>query len=108
MTTTEPPGTTAASIDPADVSDALELLSDETRLAIVLELAAEGAVPDDDPMSFSTLRRRVGVRDSGRFNYHLDRLRDRYVEHGPDGYRLTSQGVAVAATVTGVANPLSA
>ncbi len=107
MTTTEPPRA-ASAVDPAAVSDALELLSDETRLAVVLELAAAEAVPDGDPVSFSTLRERVGVRDSGRFNYHLDRLRERFVEHGADGYRLTPQGVAVAATVTGVANPLTA
>jgi len=83
MTTTEPPSAPAASVDPAAVSDALELLSDETRLAVVLELAAADAVPDGDPLSFSTLRDRVGVRDSGRFNYHLDRLRERFVAQEP-------------------------
>jgi hypothetical protein len=106
MTTTEP--RSAAAVDRAALSDALALLGDETRLAVVLELAAAEALPDGDALSFSTLRERVGVRDSGRFNYHLDRLRDRFVDHGPDGYRLTSQGVAVAATVTGVATPLTA
>jgi hypothetical protein len=106
MTTTEPPS--AATVDPAALSDALDLLSDETRLAVVFELAAAEALPDGEAVSFSTLRERVGVADSGRFNYHLDRLRERFVDRGPDGYRLTSQGVAVAATVTGVATPLTA
>jgi DNA-binding transcriptional ArsR family regulator len=50
-------------------------LGDETRLRILLELAAvanERGVGAG--LSFSELRQRVGVEDSGRFNYHLDTL----------------------------------
>lgn len=71
-----------------------DLLADETRLAIVRELGdAEG------PISFAELRKRVGVRDSGRFNYHLDKLTERFVSKGEDGYALTRAGRQIDGTL---------
>ena len=71
-----------------------DLLADETRLAIVRELGdAEGSI------SFAELRKRVGVRDSGRFNYHLDKLTGRFVSKREDGYTLTRAGRQIDGTL---------
>lgn len=69
------------------------LLADETRIRILRELYA--ARPSDearDGLQFSTLRRRVGVADSGRFNYHLDQLTDELVTKTDGRYVLTPVG----------------
>ena len=88
---------TLSAVDPAEVSDAIDLLSDEVRLGVVLELAAAGATAETgEAVGFADLRTRVGVRDSGRFNYHLRRLCERFVERTDAGYRLTRDGAAVA------------
>ena len=71
-----------------------DLLADETRLAIVRELGdAEG------PISFAELRKRVGVQDSGRFNYHLDKLTGRFVSKRENGYTLTRAGRQIDGTL---------
>ena len=70
-------------------------VADETRLAILRALWEErtaGEGRDRDPVSFSTLRDAVGVKDSGRFNYHLDQLVPNFVHDAEDGYRLTYAG----------------
>lgn len=77
-----------------DETAVFDLLSDETRVETVATLAAAG-----DGLRFSDLRRRVGARDSGRFNYHLGRLRGRLVEKRGDRYVLTERGEHVAAAV---------
>lgn len=82
--------------DPETVTDTFTLLSDETRVRIVLAL---DEAPDDRPLRFSELRSAVGVRDGGRFNYHLDRLCGRLVEKTDDGYALSREGERVAAIV---------
>jgi DNA-binding transcriptional ArsR family regulator len=86
-----------------DLAAVFDLLSDETRLAIVRALAERrfehpdraDVPPDRAGLSFSELRTRVGARDAGRFNYHLGKLRGALVEKTPDGYRLTDRGVTV-------------
>ncbi|MFW5935339.1 MAG: DUF7347 domain-containing protein, partial [Halolamina sp.] len=47
----------------ADPTDALAVLADETRVAILRALAEA-----DEPLPFSELRRRADIRDPGRFN----------------------------------------
>lgn len=74
--------------------DALALLADETRLSILRELYAL-----EEPLTFSELRERVGVRDSGQFNYHLGKLTDQFVERGEDGYELTMAGMRLLGAV---------
>jgi len=74
--------------------EAFAVLGDETRMAILQALA--GA---DGPLSFSELRDRVGVEDSGRFNYHLGRLEGHFVGATEDGYRLRQPGRRVIAAV---------
>jgi DNA-binding transcriptional ArsR family regulator len=72
-------------MDDADVVDAFDALADETRLGVLRAL-----VRADGPLEFSDLRARAGVRDSGRFNYHLDRLLGRFVEKRNGRYALTA------------------
>lgn len=73
---------------------AFEILGDDVRLDVLRTLADA-----DGPLPFSELRERTGVRDSGRFNYHLDRLRDHFVRNGPDGYELRYHGERVVEVV---------
>lgn len=73
-----------------DAADALSALASEHRIAILRELAAA-----DEPLSFSTLRERVGMRDTGRFNYHLGELRGRFVNERDGGYVLGHAGERV-------------
>jgi DNA-binding transcriptional ArsR family regulator len=80
-----------------DPTDALSVLADETRADILRTLADA-----DGPLSFSALRDRVGVRDSGRFSYHLRQLCEYFVRETDEGYELGHAGTRVvgAAGVT--------
>ena len=60
--------------------EAFGLLDNETRLAILWALHDA-----NDALSFSELRDRVGVRDSGQFNYHLGELVGTFVRRCEDG-----------------------
>jgi DNA-binding transcriptional ArsR family regulator len=85
-----------------EVPAGFRLVADETRAAILYALAERMREhPEDPALGFSDLRRAVGVRDSGNFNYHLDKLRGRFVEKTPDGYALTHPGSAVVAALVG-------
>jgi len=64
--------------------DAFGLVANETRVGILQALWEV-----QDPLTFSQLRDRVGVADSGQFNYHLSKLAGRFVrkvdgDTGPD------------------------
>ena len=85
-----PPNVTRSVDDP---TDALAVLSDETRVAILRTLAEA-----DEPLPFSRLRERAGVRDSGRFNYHLRKLCEYFVRETADGYELGPAGSRLVAT----------
>lgn len=74
-------------------TETFELLSDETRVRVVQALDETGP----GGLRFSELRNRVGVRDGGRFNYHLTKLRGRLVEKSGETYVLTPAGEDVAA-----------
>lgn len=82
-------------------SDAFALLGHEIRLDVLRVLfEASGG-----PLGFADLRRRVGVRDSGRVNYHITELRPHFVERTDEGYALRRPGYNVvrvlrAGTVT--------
>lgn len=89
-------------MDQERLTEAFGLLADETRVAIVRELALrQGEGPADRELSFAELRERVGTPDSGRFNYHLDKLCDHFVKQTEDGYRLTALGIRIAGAVVG-------
>lgn len=64
------------------------LLGNELRVAILRALAEDV----NEPQSFSDLRAAVGERDSGKFNYHLQKLEGVFVSGGEDGYELTLAG----------------
>ena len=71
------------------------LLGNELRMHIVQALFEDPY----DPVSFSTLRERVGERDSGKFNYHLGKLVGRFVRKTDAGYELTLAGWQVAGAI---------
>ena len=83
-----------------DPDAAFSALSDPVRVDIVRVLADRYRERPDDPvLAFSTLRKRVGVDDSGRFLYHLKRLLGTFVAKVDGGYRLTEAGHAVVAAI---------
>ncbi|AUX10504.1 HTH domain protein [Halalkaliarchaeum desulfuricum] len=94
----------------SDFDDVCGIVANETRFSILqalwdahTETPAEIEGPERDPVPFSELRERVGVQDSGRFNYHLSELVPRFVQHREDGYALTHTGARiVGAAVSGV------
>ncbi|MFD1644292.1 DUF7351 domain-containing protein [Haloarchaeobius litoreus] len=74
--------------------EAFGLVAHETRVR-VLEALLDAA----EPLSFSELNDRVGMRDTGQFNYHLGKLTDRFVEERDDGYALTREGARVGGAI---------
>jgi len=80
-------------------SDALafSMLDSEIRLSILDALyeRTAGPGPFSTKVSYSSIQSAVGIEDSGRFNYHLDRLTDRFVVKSGGGYRLSESGRAV-------------
>jgi len=76
-------------VETVDPEDAFGALSDGTRIEILRALWDA----EDHELSFSELREAVGMRDSGQFNYHLDKLTDRFITKTDDGYRLRLAGI---------------
>jgi len=84
-----------------DLHEAFGLVASEARFDILRALWDE--TKGDDAVQFSTLRERTGIRDSGQFNYHLDKLQPRFVRNVEDGYTLSYAGKQViGAAVSGV------
>ena len=77
-----------ADVETLPLDRAFELLGNETRIEILRVLASA----DEECLSFSTLRKRVGIDDSGQFNYHLNRLAGHYVRRTTDGYAICQTG----------------
>ena len=73
-----------------DPTGALDVLGNEIRMAILRELADA-----ERTLSFTELRERVGVRDTGKFNYHLTRLCAYFVRQTEAGYELGHAGSRV-------------
>ncbi|UPV74175.1 winged helix-turn-helix domain-containing protein [Halorussus limi] len=80
--------------DSPDVTDALDVLGNEIRVAILRELAEA-----DGPLSFTELRERTGIRDTGKFNYHLTKLCSYFVREADGGYELGHAGSRVVSAV---------
>lgn len=74
--------------------DAFALLGSETRVEILRALGDAG-----DPLPFSDLYDSVDVRDSGQFNYHLEKLAGHFVRKTEDGYTLSRMGRRVVEAV---------
>lgn len=82
--------------------DGFDLLADETRAGILRALAeARREDPRDPYLAFSDLQERVGATDSGRFNYHLGKLRGHLVAQTDDGYTLSPVGQEAAGSILG-------
>ncbi|QLK25901.1 winged helix-turn-helix domain-containing protein [Natrinema zhouii] len=79
----------------AAVREAFSLLDHEIRLEILLALLEDWHAVYTDPKSYAELMDAVGMRDSGKFNYHLDKLRGVYVRQVEDGYVPTASVTAL-------------
>lgn len=89
MTTEDPFGEESGDAT-SRAADALAAVANEHRLAVLRELAAA-----DDPLPFSELRERVGIADTGLFNYHLRELCGRFVRQTDGRYELGHAGERV-------------
>ncbi|MFB1064277.1 winged helix-turn-helix domain-containing protein [Natrinema sp. H-ect4] len=79
----------------ATVREAFSLLDHEIRLEILLTLLEDWHAVYTAPKSYAELMDAVGMRDSGKFNYHLDKLRGVYVRQVEDGYVPTASVTAL-------------
>jgi len=86
---------TADGLSTAELDDLFSGVANEVRIDILRALWA--AAPR--PLSFSSLRSRVGLRDSGTFNYHLDVLCPAFVRRREGEYTLTHAGRQVMGAV---------
>lgn len=75
-------------VQQVEPEEAFAALADETRLGILQALWES----DAQTKTFSELRRSVGMRDPGQFNYHLNKLVGQFVTKTDGGYRLTQAG----------------
>lgn len=90
----------AAGATGAHATDAFKVLSDETRLAILLALwEAYDPYGTNPGLAFSELYDRVAVRDSANFTYHLDKLTDHFVEKTEEGYTLRNAGLVIVRAI---------
>lgn len=81
-------------VDTERAASAMASLADADRIAILLALREGG------PRSFVELQNAAGFEDSGRFNYHLDRLLGRFVTKSERGYDLRAAGAKAVNIVT--------
>lgn len=101
----ESPLEAVAEVTGDEVAEAFKSLGNDTRLAILVALwEAKDPTPiaseASEPMvPFSELRERVGTRDSGQFNYHLDQLVGPFVEQTETGYSLTESAEQILCAV---------
>jgi len=90
------------------INDAIKVLKDTTRRRILRLLAEEG------PLEYSEILRRLGLKSTGRLNYHLKILKDFIVKDASGRYRLNEKGMLLYRfmtnfqfnTVAGWARPL--
>lgn len=82
--------------DPAQVFAAL---SDSLRVDILREMNAYFQATGEMEVGFAELRKRIGIQDSGRFRYHLNKLCGHFVKKTSDGYRLTHAGIQILAAI---------
>lgn len=104
----ESPIQTAAGAASPEATEAFSMLGNETRLSILLGLwEAFKPFAEENALSFSELRERVGMPDSGQFNYHLNKLTDHFIRETESGYEIRDSGQKFVRTViagTGLEN----
>lgn len=76
-------------------AEAFSVIANETRLSI---LEALWKAPER-PVSFSELRREVGMADSAQFNYHLKQLTGQFVVGTDEGYDFRGAGKKVVRAI---------
>ncbi len=74
--------------------DAFALLGNSTRVEILRTLGEATG-----PLSFSEIHDQISLRDSGQFNYHLEKLVGHFVAKADDGYTLRRPGRRVVEAV---------
>lgn len=74
--------------------EAFAVLGNETRVRILRTLGEAG-----EPLAFTELRDRLGIRQGGQFNYHLNKLVGHFVGKTEDGYTLRHPGRRVVEAV---------
>lgn len=88
--------------------EAFSLLGHRTRLEILHALWEEQLPlafrdfedpPPGSPVPFTTLRKRVGMRDGSQFNYHLKKLVGPFVHATGDGYVLRRSGMEIMSAI---------
>ncbi len=89
----------ARAADDVDAREAFALLGHDIRLEILLALLEDWLAAHTQPKSYAELMDAVGMEDSGKFNYHLDKLRGVYVRQVEDGYVPTASATALYRTV---------
>lgn len=93
---------TATAAAPDGTPEAFALLSNETRLGILLAIWEEQVpLAADNTVPFSRLFDRVDIDDPGNFSYHLDQLEGRFITQHADrgGYELLIPGLKLVRTV---------
>lgn len=90
-------------VEHGDPEDVFTLVSDEIRVEILQALWET-----DQPVGFSDLHEAVEIRDSGQFNYHLDKLVGKFVRKTPEGYELTQAGKSINGAIEAGAYTLEA
>jgi len=71
-----------------DTAEAISVVAHEIRLGVLRALWDA----ENHSLRFSELRRAVGVRDTGKFNYHLSKLEGQFLVHVDDRYELLYPG----------------
>ncbi len=89
--------TTADTSTETRLESAFRVLANETRVRILFALYES----PERVVSFSALNDRVGLADSGRFNYHLKQLTGRFIYRDEEGYALLFSGLAVCRSMLG-------
>ncbi|MFD1513591.1 ArsR/SmtB family transcription factor [Halomarina rubra] len=78
-----------------EVENPFSLLADETRLGIVEAIGDASGDGEYVSLPYSAIQAALGDHDAGNLNYHLRKLKARFVERTDDGYRLTVPGIRV-------------
>jgi hypothetical protein len=80
--------------------EAFERVGHDVRLGIIRELDRVRRTNWQwAGLTFAELRRAVGVRDAGNFNYHLDKLVGTFVVKDDEEYKLTNAGMELVGAV---------
>jgi len=76
-------------------SEMFEAISHPIRIKVLKLLAKR-------PMSFSELKRKLGIKSSGKLDFHLKKLGNLVTLNSEDKYALTKEGYAALQTITTV------